>query len=179
LGILAAVNEEVDWSYRVNVVLIFSAILLLSLLTYRSFVAALIVIIPSAVAQPLSEAVMYLAGIDFNINSLPVAAIGIGIGIDYAYYVLSRIVEEYKVTGNFDEANRRAIETTGRAIVFTGTTMVVSVMFWVFHPLKFESEMALLLMLLMTFNAIGALVFLPALVSLLQPRFATGRAAKK
>jgi hypothetical protein len=179
LGILAAVNEEVDWSYRVNVVLIFSAILLLSLLTYRSFVAALIVIIPSAVAQPLSEAVMYLAGIDFNINSLPVAAIGIGIGIDYAYYVLSRIMEEYQATGNFDEANRRAIETTGRAIVFTGTTMVVSVMFWVFHPLKFESEMALLLMLLMTFNAIGALVFLPALVSLLQPRFATGRAAAK
>jgi uncharacterized protein len=176
LGILAAVNEEVDWSYRVNVVLIFSAILLLSLLTYRSIVAALIVVIPSAVAQPLSEAVMYLAGIDFNINSLPVAAIGIGIGIDYAYYVLSRIVEEYKLTGNFDEANRRAIKTTGRAIVFTGTTMVVSVMFWVFHPLKFESEMALLLMLLMTFNAIGALVFLPALVSLLQPRFATGRA---
>jgi uncharacterized protein len=179
LGILAAVNEEVDWSYRVNVVLIFSAILLLSLLTYRSIVAALIVVIPAAVAQPLSEAVMYLAGIDFNINSLPVAAIGIGIGIDYAYYVLSRIVEEYKVTGNFDEANRRAIETTGRAIVFTGTTMVVSVMFWVFHPLKFESEMALLLMLLMTFNAIGALVFLPALVSLLQPRFATGRAKGK
>ena len=38
---------------------------------------------------------MYLAGIDMNINSLPVAAVGIGIGIDYGYYVLSRIVEEY------------------------------------------------------------------------------------
>ena len=65
---------------------------------------------------------MYLMGIDFNINSLPVAAIGIGIGIDYGYYVLSRIVEEYEVTRDFDEANRRAIATTGKAIMFTGAT---------------------------------------------------------
>jgi len=172
LGILAATNEEVEWSYRVNVPLIFFVVLTLSLITYRSFLAALIVVTPSLVAHKLSEAIMYLAGIDFNINSLPVAAIGIGIGIDYAYYVLSRIVEEYEATGNFDEANRRAIETTGRAIVFTGTTMIVSVVFWLFHPLKFESEMALLLMMLMTFNAIGALVFLPAMVSLIRPRFA-------
>jgi len=176
LGILAATNEEVEWSYRVNVPLIFCVVLALSFLTYRSLLAALIVVLPSLVAHKLCEAVMYLAGIDFNINSLPVAAIGIGIGIDYAYYVLSRIVEEYEATGSFDEANRRAIQTTGRAIVFTGTTMVVSVMFWLFHPLKFESEMAFLLMLLMTFNAIGALVFVPALISLLKPRFATAGA---
>ena len=64
-------------------------------------------------------------------------------------------------------------------IVFTGTTMIVSVVFWLFHPLKFESEMALLLMMLMTFNAIGALVFLPAMVSLMRPRFAVARNAPK
>ncbi|HVN83930.1 MAG TPA: MMPL family transporter [Candidatus Binatia bacterium] len=179
LGILAATNEEVDWSYRVNVPLIFFAVFLLSFATYRSVVGALIVMIPSLVAQPLSEAVMYFIGIDFNINSLPVAAIGIGIGIDYGYYVLSRIIEEYEVTPDFDEANRRAIATTGKAIIFTGTTLVVSVMFWLFHPLKFEAEMAFLLMMLMIFHAIGALVFIPALVSLLRPRFAIERAAQR
>jgi hypothetical protein len=176
LGILAAVNEEVDWSYSVNVPLIFVAVLVLSFAVYRSVVAALIVVIPSAVAQPLSEAVMYLVGIDFNINSLPVAAIGIGIGIDYGYYVLSRIVEEYEVCHDFDVANQRAIATTGKAILFTGTTLVFSVMFWLFHPLKFEAEMAFLLMMLMIFHAVGALVFIPALVSLLKPRFAVARA---
>ena len=175
-GILAAANEEVDWSYRVNVPLIFLAVFLLSFLTYRSFAAALIVLIPSLVAQPLSEAVMYLVGIDFNINSLPVAAIGIGIGIDYGYYVLSRIVEEYEVVRDFDKANVRALATTGKAIIFTCTTLVVSVMFWLFHPLKFEAEMAFLLMMLMIFHAIGALVFIPALVSLWHPKFAIERA---
>jgi predicted RND superfamily exporter protein len=179
LGILAATNEEVDWSYRVNVPLIFCVVFLLSWATYRSVVGALIVMIPSLVAQPLSEAVMYLTGIDFNINSLPVAAIGIGIGIDYGYYVLSRIVEEYEVTQDFDEANRLAIATTGKAIIFTGTTLVVSVMFWLFHPLKFTSEMAFLLMMLMIFHAIGALVFIPALVSLWKPRFAVERAEQQ
>ena len=174
-GILAAQIEEVDWSYRVNVPLIFLVVFLLSFVTYRSVMGALIVMIPSMVAQPLNEAVMYLIGIDFNVNSLPVAAVGIGIGIDYGYYVLSRIVEEYEVTGDFDEANRRAISTTGKAIVFTCTTMVVSVIFWLFHPLKFEAQMAFLLIMLMIFHAIGALVFIPAMVSLLRPRFAVAR----
>ena len=115
-------------------------------------------------------------GIDFNINSLPVAAIGIGIGIDYGYYVLSRIVEEYEVTGDFDEANRRALDTTGHAILFTGATICASMVFWLFHPLKFEAQMALLLMMLMIFHAVGALVFIPAMVSLLRPKFALARA---
>jgi predicted RND superfamily exporter protein len=176
LGILAASNEEVEWSYRVNVPLIFLVVFLLSFATYRSLMGALIVMIPSLVAQPLSEAVMYLVGIDFNINSLPVAAVGIGIGIDYGYYVLSRIIEEYEQTNDFDAANRRAIATTGKAIIFTGTTLVVSIVFWLFFPLKFEAEMAFLLMMLMIFNAIGALVFIPAMVSLLRPRFAVEQA---
>jgi predicted RND superfamily exporter protein len=179
LGILAASNEEVEWSYRVNVPLIFLVVFLLSFATYRSLTGALIVMIPSLVAQPLSEAVMYLVGIDFNINSLPVAAAGIGIGIDYGYYVLSRIIEEYEQTNDFDAANRRAIATTGKAIIFTGTTLVASIVFWLFFPLKFEADMAFLLMMLMVFNAVGALVFIPALVSLLRPRFAVEHAAAR
>ncbi len=175
-GILAAQIEEVDWSYRVNVPLIFAVVFILSFLTYWSVLGALIVMLPSIVAQPLTEAVMYLMGIDFNINSLPVAAIGIGIGIDYGYYVLSRIVEEYEVTRDFDEANRRALTTTGEAVMFTGLTITTSMILWLFHPLKFEAQMAFLLMMLMLFHAIGALVFIPALVSLLRPRFATAKA---
>jgi uncharacterized protein len=174
-GILAAQIEEVDWSYKVNVPLIFAVVFLLSFITYWSVMGALIVMLPSIVAQPLSEAVMYLMGIDFNINSLPVAAIGIGIGIDYGYYVLSRIVEEYEVTRDFDEANRRALTTTGEAVMFTGVTITVSMVLWLFHPLKFQAQMAFLLMMLMVFHAIGALVFIPAMVSLLKPRFATGK----
>jgi predicted RND superfamily exporter protein len=175
LGILAAVNEEVEWSYRVNLALILTVVFLLSYLTYRSVVGALIVMLPSLIAQPLSEAVMYLLGIDMNVNSLPVAAVGIGIGIDYGYYVLSRIVEEYErgcSDGTFDEAIARALHTTGKTVLFTGLSLTASIVYWVFFPMKFQAEMALLLTLLLGFHLVGALMFIPPMVNLLRPRFA-------
>ena len=172
IGILAAVNEEIENSYRINLYLVLLSVFILSYLTYQSVLGALIVMLPSLIAQPLTEAVMYLSGIDMNINSLPVAAVGIGIGIDYGYYVLSRIVEEYGECHDFDVANQRALLTTGRAIFFTGTTLVASVILWTFFPMKFQAEMALLLSLILIFHVVGALIFIPAAVSLIKPRFA-------
>jgi hypothetical protein len=104
-----------------------------------------------------------------------VAAVGIGIGIDYGYYVLSRIVEEYRKTPDFDTANSEALMTTGKAIMFTGTTLTAAVIFWLVFPMKFQAEMALLLALLLFFHIVGALVFIPAFVSLLKPRFLVQR----
>jgi len=172
IGILAAVNEEVEWSYRVNLALILIVVFLLSYATYVSVIGALIVMLPSLVAQPLSEAVMYLFGIDMNINSLPVAAVGIGIGIDYGYYVLSRIVEELCAGQGFDVAIRRMFETTGKTVLFTGVSLTASIIFWVFFPMKFQANMALLLVLLLGFHLMGALMFIPPMVSLFKPRFA-------
>jgi uncharacterized protein len=172
IGILAAVNEEVEWSYRVNLILILTVVFLLSYATYVSVIGALIVMLPSLVAQPLSEAVMYLLGIDMNINSLPVAAVGIGIGIDYGYYVLSRIVEELVAGEGFDAAIRRMFETTGKTVLFTGVSLTASIIFWVFFPMKFQAQMALLLVLLLGFHLMGALMFIPPMVSLFKPRFA-------
>jgi len=179
IGILAAVNEEVEWSYRWNLVLILVVVFLLSLATYMSFLGALIVMLPSLVAQPLSEAVMYLLGIDFNINSLPVAAVGIGIGIDYGYYVLSRIVEELVAGEGFDVAIRRTYETTGKTVLFTGVSLTASIIFWVFFPMKFQADMALLLVLLLGFHLMGALMFIPPMVSLFQPKFAIKYAERR
>jgi predicted RND superfamily exporter protein len=178
MGVLAATYEEVEWSYAVNIPLVMVTVFVLSFLTYRSVLGALIVMLPSIVAQPLSEATMYGLGIDANINSLPVAAVGIGIGIDYGYYVLSRIVEEYRKTLDFDAANAEALMTTGKAIMFTGTTLTAAVIFWLFFPMKFQAEMALLLTLLLFFHIVGALVFIPAFVSLLKPRFVRRRGAE-
>jgi predicted RND superfamily exporter protein len=172
-GLLAAVNEEVEWSYRVNLYLVLATVFVLSFLTYRSLAGALIVMIPSLVAQPLTEAIMYWARIDMNLNSLPVAAIGIGIGIDYGYYVLSRLTEEYAHFADIDQAIEETLMTTGRAILFTGATLTASVIFWLFFPMKFQAEMAFLLTLILWLHVVGALVFIPALVSLFKPRFAT------
>jgi uncharacterized protein len=179
-GVLAAINDEVEWSYRVNLMLVLLIVFVLSFLTYWSLAGALIVMIPSIVAQPLTEAIMYWTGIDMNINSLPIAAIGIGIGIDYGYYVLSRITEEYEHFADVDQAIEEALMTTGRAILFTGTTLTASVIFWLFFPMKFQAEMAILLALILFLHVVGALIFIPSMVSLFKPQFAlTGGVAEE
>jgi predicted RND superfamily exporter protein len=175
LGILAAVNEEVEYSYWVSLIVVFSAVLLLCVLTFRSVMAGLILIIPLTVSQILSEVFMLMKGIDLNINSLPVAAIAVGIGIDYGIYLLARISEEYEKSGDYRKANRRAVETTGKAIIFTATTLIAGVIFWVFADIKFQAEMGLLLGLLMFLNMFDALVLIPSLVTIFKPKFVAKR----
>jgi hypothetical protein len=175
LGILAAVNEEVEYSYWASLIAVFVVCFILCILTFRSVTAGCILIIPLAVSQILSEAFMLVKGIDLNINSLPVAAIAVGIGIDYGIYLLARISEEYAEFGDYNQANRRALETTGKAIIFTATTLIAGVFFWIFIDLKFQAEMGLLLCLLMLLNMVNALVFVPTLVTILKPRFVLER----
>jgi uncharacterized membrane protein YdfJ with MMPL/SSD domain len=85
--------------------------------------------------------------------------------------VLSRIIEEFERSHDYEQAIEEALMTTGKAIMFTGTTLTMSVIFWVFFPMKFQAEMAVLLTMLLFFHIVGALAFIPGLVSLLQPRF--------
>jgi len=169
------VNEEVEWSYWASLIAVFVVVLILCILTFRSFTAGLILIIPLAISQVISEAFMLWKGIDLNINSLPVAAIAVGIGIDYGIYLLARISEEYETSGSYAVSNRKAVETTGKAIIFTATTLIAGVFFWAFIDLKFQAEMGLLLGLLMFLNMVNALIFIPSLVTIFRPKFVTAR----
>lgn len=174
LGILAAVNEEVEYSYWLAMGIAFAVVFCTLLVTFRNVAAAFILLIPLLISQILSSVFMLVYGIDMNINSLPVATTAIGIGIDYGIYLLSRIKEEYEKMADFNAANRRAVETTGKAIIFTATTLIVGVIFWFFVDLKFQSEMGLLLGLLMFLNMAAALVLIPSLVTLIRPSFVAG-----
>ena len=118
---------------------------------------------------------MRFKGIDLNINTLPVAAVAVGIGIDYGIYLLARISEEYERSGDYVTANRIALETTGKAIIFTATTIIAGVIFWVFIDLKFQAEMGLLLVLLMFLNMVDAMIFIPSLVTVFKPKFVAER----
>jgi len=171
LGVLAAVNEEVGWSYWAILVVIFSTVFLLCTFTYRSFKAALILLIPLAVSQVLCELIMVLFHIDLNITSLPVTAIGVGVGIDYGIYLMSRLREECLIQNDFDSARLTALISTGKVIMFTAVTLAIGVGFWLFSIMKFNAEMGLLILLLMIFNMISALVLIPALVGIFKPSF--------
>lgn len=169
MGIMAAVNEEVRWSYWANLITIFSVIVFICLAVYRSPAIAFILCGPLYLSQVLCDVFMLWRHIDLNINSLPVASIGVGVGIDYGIYMISRIWREYMRCADYDEAIETSLRTTGRAVIFTALTMTAGVIFWVFSGIKFHTEMATLIALLLLLNMLGAMTLVPALVKALKP----------
>lgn len=174
-GILAAVNEEVENSYWKNLGLIFLIVYICLYLTYGSLYCSLILMIPVVLSQLAAEALMVWFRIDLNVNSLPIAAAGAGVGVDYGIYHFSRMIDTYDEIGKLDEAVDYATATTGKAIIFTASTMVAGTGFFWFSDLKFQAEMGLLLALLMSFNTFGGLVVVPAFVKVLRPGFLVNR----
>jgi hypothetical protein len=175
-GVLAAVNEAVEDSYWVNLLGIFFIVYFCLYLTYGSWYASVILIIPVVLSQLAAEALMVLMHIDLNVNSLPIAAAGAGVGVDYGIYHFSRMIDAYDEVGKLDEAVDYATATTGKAIIFTASTMIAGTGFFWFSDLKFQAEMGLLLALLMLFNTFGGLIVVPAFVKALRPAFLIDRA---
>src|SRR5262245_34015738 len=174
-GVLAAVNEAVDDSYWTTLVLVMIAVAMCLYFTYGSLVATLLLMIPVILSQLACEAFMWLYHIDLNVNSLPIAAAGAGVGVDYGIYHFSRMIDAVDEGRELDDAVDYATATTGKAIIFTATTMLAGTLFWWFSNLKFQAEMGLLLALLMVFNTFGGLVLVPAWIKVVRPRFLTHR----
>ena len=174
-GVLAAVNEVVEDSCWLTLGLVLAGVAFFLYLTYGTLVGTLILMIPVVLSQLACEAFMYLWHIDLNVNSLPIAAAGAGVGVDYGIYHFSRMIDAYDEGRSLDDAIDYATETTGRAIIFTATTMVSGTIFWWFSDLKFQAEMGLLLALLMIFNTAGGLILVPAWMKVIRPRFLTAR----
>ncbi|HJO23070.1 MAG: MMPL family transporter [bacterium] len=169
MGMLAAVNEEVERSHLANISLIFAVIFVLHSVTYRSSLSGGIILLQIATATLLSLAYMALRGVGLNVHTLPVQAVGVGIGVDYAIYIVDRIRQECAAGRDVDESIRTAIRTTGMAVTFTATTIVGGILFWVFSNLRFQAEMAQLLIILMVINMLGAVTVVPAFYAILKP----------
>jgi len=173
MGIIAAIDEEVERSHVANIALIFLVIFVLHSVTYQSVPSGAIILLQIATATMLSLAYMALAGLGLNINTLPVQSVGVGIGVDYAIYIVDRIRHEVVDTEDVDEAVRRAVRTTGMAVSFTATTIVGGIITWSFSDLRFQAEMARLLCILMVINMFGAITVVPAFYSIVRPKVAT------
>ncbi|SEQ20399.1 hypothetical protein SAMN04488038_104274 [Solimonas aquatica] len=173
IALQQAMNNVVKRYHWVIIGLLNLVILAGCSLAYRSLVAGLILLIPVNLSNFILNASMHLLGIGLDINSLMVAAIGVGVGIDYGIYLLSRICEEYHAQEqDWGRAITASLTTTGKAIMFTATIMLLAILPWYFlSGLKFMADMGLLLVLTMLINMVLALVVLPLLVWLVKPRF--------
>ncbi|MBI5716939.1 MAG: MMPL family transporter [Burkholderiales bacterium] len=169
-GIAAATNIVVQQAMREMLLWVYGAVLALCWFTFRSWRATLVAVLPLVLTSILCEALMVLLGMGVKVATLPVIALGVGIGVDYALYVLAVMLARLRGGATLDEAYRQALQFTGRVVLLTGLTLALAVGTWFFSPIKFQADMGLLLAFMFLWNMVGALVLLPALARFILPR---------
>ncbi len=162
-GVMAATNEVVAAAERPILYWVFGAVIALCVITFRSLRATLCIIVPLAIVSFLAYVLMIYLGIGLKTSTLPVVALGVGIGVDYGIYLFARLETALKTGAYFEDAMIIAYKDTGAAIVFTGLTLAIGVSLWIFSDLKFQADMGILLTFMFIVNMLGAIVLLPAM----------------
>jgi hypothetical protein len=166
VGVMAATNEEVKAKEYPILGWVFAAVILMCLLTFRSLLGTVLVFLPLALVSVLVYAVMAIVGIGLKVNTLPMVALGAGIGVDYGIYLWSRMQEYLRAGDTVHQAFEKTMRVTGASIIFTGITLAIGVVTWVFSPLQFQADIGIMLTFMFFVNMLGAILLLPALASL-------------
>ena len=168
VGVMAATNEAVD---AAQVSMTASIYILTAILCWfafrRSWRAALCVLLPLGLVSVLCSALMALMGIGLKVSTLPVIALGVGVGVDYGIYIFERLSQHLAEGLSLHEAFVRALRERASSALFTAVTMSVGVGSWGFSALKFQADMGVLLAFMFVMNMLGALLLLPALAAFL------------
>jgi len=162
-GIEAATNIVVTRANLQMLLLVYTAVIVLAFITFRSWRAVLCAVLPLMLTSVLCEALMVFLGIGVKVATLPVIALGVGIGVDYALYVLTVTLTHLRQGQSLSQAYYKALLFTGRVVVLTGITLGVAVATWTFSPIKFQADMGVLLTFMFVWNMVGALILLPTL----------------
>ena len=171
LGVAAAINDTVRESEHTILYLLYGAVFVMCLLSFRSPLAALCIVLPLVLVTELGHTLMTFLDIGMKVNTLTVVALGVGIGVDYGIYIFARMREAMMQGHTLSESYFIALKTTGIAISYTALTLAVGVAMWMFSDLKFQADMGIMLTFMFIVNMIAAIIFLPALCRwLLRPK---------
>lgn len=162
-GIEAATNIVVREAWIKMLFYVYAAVIALCLITFRSWRATVVAVLPLVLTSILCEALMVWLGIGVKVATLPVIALGVGIGVDYALYLLSVQLAGQRRGLGLTQAYGEAVLFTGKVVALVGVTLAAGVITWAFSPIKFQADMGILLTFMFIWNMIGALVLIPAL----------------
>jgi predicted RND superfamily exporter protein len=168
-GIEAATNIVVEQANRTMLFYVYAAVIVLCFITFRSWRAVVVAVVPLIVTSILCEALMVVLGIGVKVATLPVIALGVGIGVDYALYLLSVQLAQQRAGLPLTDAYRSAVQFTGKVVALVGITLAAGVITWAWSPIKFQADMGILLTFMFLWNMLGALVLIPALSHFLLP----------
>jgi predicted RND superfamily exporter protein len=162
-GIESATNMVIEEAQTEMLIWVYSVVIALCLITFRSVRTVISIVVPLVLTSILSQALMAVLGIGVKVATLPVIALGVGIGVDYGIYIFSKVKEALSMNKSLYDTYLYALNQTGKAVAFTGITLAISVATWVFSPIKFQADMGLLLTFMFLLNMLGALTLIPAL----------------
>jgi predicted RND superfamily exporter protein len=164
VGVMAAMNEVVSDAQYPILAYVFTAVTVLCLMSFRSATATVCIVLPLALVSLLTYALMAALEIGLKVSTLPVVALGIGIGVDYGIYIYSRLRSVLAMGEPLAKAYEHTLRIAGSGVVFTAITLAAGVAIWIFAPLKFQADMGILLTFMFLLNMLGAIFLLPALV---------------
>ncbi len=174
IGVMAAVNEIILASQIEAIALALLVLALICTAVYRSSIAGMVFMVPVIISNMLTFAFMTWQGIGMNINTVPVAALGIGLGVDYAFYIADRIKEEIAIGKSAEEAVRIALHSAGMGVIVTASVLILATLLWWASSLRFQAEMGLLMAIWLSVSAFSALFVMPSLIYVFRPRFIFG-----
>jgi predicted RND superfamily exporter protein len=178
-GIEAATNIVVKQANVTMLLYVYTAVIVLCFVTFRSWRAVVVAVVPLAITSVLCEALMVALGMGVKVATLPVIALGVGIGVDYALYLLSIQLAQQRAGASLRDAYRHALRFTGRVVALVGVTLAAGVITWAWSPIKFQADMGILLTFMFVWNMLGALVLIPALSHFLLGRVGQSGAPKR
>ncbi|MFW2457469.1 efflux RND transporter permease subunit [Methyloversatilis discipulorum] len=172
IGVTAAANQALHTDHMIIIPAVMLLAFFLVMAYYQSLHAGWLMVLPMLFATVMTYAYMGWADIGISVNTVPVIAVGVGVGIDYAVYFMDRIREEMAVTRNIHRAVVNAVATTGYAVSFTAATLIAGVVMWIFmSDLRFQSDAAVLLSFMLVVNALAAMLIVPAWCVVFRPHF--------
>jgi predicted RND superfamily exporter protein len=166
-GIEAATNQEIARAQTRMLVLVYAVVCLLVFISFASWRAVVCITLPLMLTSVLCQALMAKLGIGVKVATLPVIALGVGVGVDYGIYIYSRMAYFMRRGADVREAYFKTLSSTGKAVSFTGITLAIAVATWIWSPIKFQADMGKLLTFMFLWNMVGALWLLPALTHFL------------
>ncbi|TWX67948.1 RND family transporter [Colwellia demingiae] len=166
-GIESATNMVIEEAETEMLLWVYSIVIIICLITFRSGRIVICIITPLILTSIMSQGLMGVLGIGVKVATLPVIALGVGIGVDYGIYIFSKVKEALGQGKSLYMTYRYALNQTGKAVAFTGITLAIGVATWVFSPIKFQADMGILLTFMFIFNMLGALTLIPAIAWLL------------
>ncbi|WDE09776.1 efflux RND transporter permease subunit [Thalassomonas haliotis] len=169
VGVMAATNEAVEAAQIPMMLYVYGAVILLCLISFRSIRATISVVVPLYIVSTLAQALMTALDIGLTVSTLPVIALGVGIGVDYGIYILSTMSIKLKNGDNIQQAYLEALKERGSAVLITGITLAIGVSTWFFSDLKFQVDMGILLTFMFLVNMLAAVIVLPAIATFLWP----------